>query len=77
LLFELSAKQFNLTSSQLRGNILDLYSDLALPIETKKDASRWQEVLADLNQLKSAPQLPLAAVNPARSFIECVTLACS
>ena len=66
LLSELSAKQFNLTSPQLRGNILDFYSDLALPIETKKDASRWQEVLADLDQLKSAPLLPLAAVNPAR-----------
>jgi CRISPR/Cas system CSM-associated protein Csm2 small subunit len=66
LLSELSAKQFNLTSPQLRGNILDYYSDLALPIETKKDASRWQEVLADLDQLKSAPLLPLAAVNPAR-----------
>jgi hypothetical protein len=32
----------------------------------KKDASRWQEVLADLDQLKSASLLPLAAVNPAR-----------
>jgi CRISPR/Cas system CSM-associated protein Csm2 small subunit len=66
LLSELSAKQFNLTSPQQRGNILDYYSDLSLPIETKKDASRWQEVLADLDQLKSAPLLPLAAVNPAR-----------
>jgi hypothetical protein len=66
LLFELSAKQFNLISPQLRSNILDFYSDLALPIETKKDASRWQELLADLDQLKSAPLLPLAAVNPAR-----------
>src|ERR1035437_2482406 len=66
LLSELSANQFNLTSPQLRGNILDFYSELALPIETKKDASRWQEVLADLDQLKSAPLPPLAAVNPAR-----------
>jgi len=65
LLAELSANQFNLTSPQLRGNILDFYSNLALPIETKKNASRWQGVLSNLNQLKSAPLPPLAAVNPA------------
>jgi hypothetical protein len=66
LLAELSAKQFNLTSPQLRTNILDFYSDLALPIDTKKDATRWQEVLVDLDQLKSAPLTPLAAPGPAR-----------
>jgi len=65
LLDELSAKKFNLTSPQLRGNILDFYSDLALPIETRKDASRWQKLLADLDQLKSAPLTPPVAVNPA------------
>ena len=64
LLAEISAKKFNLTSPQLRGNILDFYSDLALPIETKKDASRWQEVLADLDKLKSAP-LPPVVINSA------------
>jgi hypothetical protein len=66
LLAELSANQFNLTSPQLRGNILDFYSDLALPIETQKDASRWQGVLSNLDQLKSAPLPPPVAVNPAR-----------
>jgi hypothetical protein len=65
LLDELSAKKFNLTSPQLRGNILDFYSDLALPIETRKDASRWQKLLADLDQLKSAPLTSPVAVNPA------------
>jgi hypothetical protein len=66
LLAELSANKFDLTSPQLRRNILDFYSDLALPIETKKDASRWQGVLADLDQLKSAPPPPLAASEAAR-----------
>jgi hypothetical protein len=66
LLAELSAKQFNMTSAQLRGNILDFYSDLSLPIETRKDASRWQEVLVNLDQLKSAPLPPLAVADPAR-----------
>jgi hypothetical protein len=66
LLAELSAKQFNLTSPQLRGNILDFYSDLALPIETRKYASHWQEALADLDKLKSASLPPLTVANPAR-----------
>jgi hypothetical protein len=65
LLAKLSASKFNLTSPQLRGNILAFYSDLALPIETKKNASRWQQVLADLDQLKPAPLPPPGAVNPA------------
>ena len=65
LLARLSAGKFNQTSPQLRVNILDFYSDLALPIETKKDASRWQGVLSDLDQLRSAPQLPPVAADPA------------
>jgi hypothetical protein len=65
LLADLSAKQFNLTSPQLRDNILGFYSDLSLPIETKRDASRWQGVLTDLDQLRSAPLPPPVAVNPA------------
>jgi hypothetical protein len=52
LLADLSAKKFNLTSPQLRDNILDFYSDLSLPIETKRSASRWQKVVADLEQIK-------------------------
>jgi hypothetical protein len=66
LLAELSANQFNLTSPQLRDNILNYYSDLALPIETRKNASRWQAVLSNLNQLKSAHLPPTVVVNPAR-----------
>jgi len=65
LLADLSAKQFNLTSPQLRANILEFYSDLSLPIETKRDASRWQGVVADLDQLKSAPLPPPVPVSPA------------
>lgn len=66
LLAELSANKFDLTSPQLRGNILDFYSDLALPIETKKDPPRWHAVLVDLDQLKSAQLPPLAVSDPAR-----------
>jgi hypothetical protein len=63
LLAKLSSGKFDHTSPQLRDNILAFYSDPALPIETKKDAARWQRVLFDLNQLKSAP-LPLSAPTP-------------
>ena len=56
LLAELSAGSFNLTSSPLRANILGFYSDLSLPIETKKDAKQWQAVLSNLDQLKAEPQ---------------------
>jgi hypothetical protein len=66
LLAELSANQFNLTSPQLRGNILDFYSDLALPVETKQNASRWQKVIFNLDKLKSAHLPPTVVVNPAR-----------
>ena len=65
LLADLSAGKFNLTSPQLRDNILDFYSDLSLPIETKKNASRWQGLVTDLDQLKSA-SLPPVTVSPAR-----------
>ena len=67
LLAKLSSGKFDHTSPQLRDNILDFYSNLALPIDTKKDASRWQKVLSDLTQLKAAPlptPLPLPAPPP-------------
>jgi hypothetical protein len=63
LLGQLTARKFDLTSSDLRDNILDFYSDLSLPLETKKDTVQWQRVLASLDQLKSAT--PNAIVAPA------------
>ena len=43
---------FNRASPALRDNILQFYSDLSVPIETKKDVVRWQGVLTSLDQLK-------------------------
>jgi len=63
LLGQLAASKFDLTSSDLRENVLNFYSDLSLPLETKKDNVRWQSVLASLNQLKSAT--PNASAAPA------------
>jgi hypothetical protein len=65
LLGQLTARKFDLTSSDLRENILNFYSDLSLPLETKKDNVRWQSVLASLDQLKSAT--PNASAAPAMS----------
>jgi hypothetical protein len=65
LLGQLTARKFDLTSPELRDNILNFYSDLSLPLETKKDNAQWQSVLASLDQLKSAA--PNASVAPAVS----------
>jgi hypothetical protein len=68
LLAQLADRKFNLTSPGLRDNILQFYSDLSVPIETKKDQARWQSVLTALDQLKSlAPAaMPTTAVSPAQ-----------
>jgi len=65
LLSQLTARKFDLTSPDLRENILNFYADLSLPLETKKDSAEWQSVLASLDQLKSVT--PNAAVAPAVS----------
>jgi hypothetical protein len=65
LLGQLTARKFDLTSPDLRANILNFYSDLSLPLETKKDSARWQIVLADLDQLKLVTPVPILAATPA------------
>jgi len=65
LLGRLAKNKFDETSPELRSNVLAFYSDLSLPIATKKDPARWQEVLTDLSQLQSAPPAAPAAVVPA------------
>jgi len=54
LLAQLSERKFEGTSPALRDNILQFYSDLSMPIETRKEQPRWQGVLTALDQLKSA-----------------------
>src|SRR6201997_2829313 len=41
LLARLADHKFDRTSTELRANILDFYSDLSVAIETKKDGVRW------------------------------------
>jgi len=65
LLGQLAERKFDLTSPELRDNILNFYSDLSLPLETKKDSTRWQSVLSSLDQLKLVTPTPLLAASPA------------
>jgi hypothetical protein len=65
LLGQLTERKFALTSPELRDNILNFYSDLSLPLETKKDSARWQNVLSSLDQLKLITPTPVLAANPA------------
>jgi hypothetical protein len=64
LLGQLSDHKFNLTSAELRENILKFYADLSLPLETKKDSAHWQNVLSSLDQLKLAIPAPILAATP-------------
>src|ERR1700676_1669021 len=66
LLGQLTARKFDLTSACLRQNILDFYSDLAAPIEMKKDTARWQSVLTSLDQLKLVDPTQNIAASPAK-----------
>jgi hypothetical protein len=66
LLAQLSERKFDVTSPDLRENILSFYSDLSAPIDTKTDPVRWQGVLTSLEQLKSLTSIPVFAVSPAQ-----------
>jgi hypothetical protein len=61
LLARLSERKFDLTTPELRANILEFYSDLSVAIETKKDQVRWRSVLLSLDQLRSVTPIPVVA----------------
>jgi hypothetical protein len=64
LLGQLASRKFDRTTPELRDNILDFYSDLSASIKTKKDQDDWKDVLAQLEQLKSAT--PAVAGSPTK-----------
>jgi hypothetical protein len=70
LLSRLSERKFDLVSSELRANVLDFYSDLSVPIETKKDQDDWKSVLSELEQLKSMTPISIAAGSPAQHPVQ-------
>jgi hypothetical protein len=61
LLAHLSERKFDLASPELRENILQFYSDLSAPIDTKKNLADWQNVLTELDQMKALPPVIRAA----------------
>jgi len=65
LLGRLEERKSALTSPNLRDNVLNFYANLTLPIETKKDSGRWQNVLTSLDQLKLFTPAPIVAASPA------------
>ena len=66
LLAKLADGKFDRTSADLRGNILQFYSDASAPIETKKDTDDLQEVQKQLEQLKAITPGPALAARPAK-----------
>lgn len=60
LLASLTVQKFSGVTPQLRDNILAYYSDLSLPIETRRNPARWQGVLTDLSELKAQEPLPIS-----------------
>jgi hypothetical protein len=64
LLARLSERRFDLTSPELRANVLDFYNDLSGPIDTKKDQVRWRGVLSALDQLKLVIPIQVAVGRP-------------
>ncbi len=66
LLAQLSDRKFDITSPELRDNILQFYSDPLAAIETKKDPVRWQSVLVSLDQLRSVVPVATLAGSPAQ-----------
>ena len=66
LLTQLAERKFDLTSPELRDNILQFYSDPSAAIDTKKDAVRWQSVLMSLEQLKAVAPAPTLAGGSSR-----------
>lgn len=53
LLQKLAKKNFAQVAPELKANILDFYSDLSRPIETKKHNHEWQDTLRNLDRLKA------------------------
>jgi zinc dependent phospholipase C len=61
LLAKLTVEKFDAMSPELRDNILTFYSDLSMPIETRRDPARWRAVLTNLDELKTVATSPIAA----------------
>jgi hypothetical protein len=66
LLDQPAERKFDLTSADLRDNILNFYPDLSIPLETKKDNVRGQSVLASLDRLQLLTPTTVLTATPAK-----------
>ena len=66
LLAQLADRKFDVTSPELRDNILQFYSDPAAAIETKRDAVHWRNLLTSLDQLRSSAPVAIVSASPAQ-----------
>jgi hypothetical protein len=62
LLHKLAKRNFDLLTPDLRSNIVGFYGDLSAKLETKQHRDDWQELMANLEKLKAAPQIQRAQV---------------
>ena len=65
LLGQLSDREFDRTSPELRADILEFYSDLSVTIVTKTDRARWQSMMTSLDLLICMEPGPTVASNSA------------
>jgi hypothetical protein len=64
LLAGLTERKFDLTSPELRDNVLQFYSDLSVSIDTKDKSGDWQKLLIQLEQLKTMTPIARAGREP-------------
>jgi hypothetical protein len=50
---QVAGRKFDLTTPELRDNILDFYSHLTLPLRLRRNPGERQNVLTGLHELKS------------------------
>jgi len=65
LVGQLAKKNFEHLTPDLKKNVVDFYADLNAPIWTKRNKKAWDETLADLEKLRSAP---VESVTPAATI---------
>jgi hypothetical protein len=53
ILDQLAQKNFHTVTPEIRAEIMEFYSNLDLPLHTKKDKKDWRKVLTELDELKA------------------------
>ncbi len=70
LLNKLADKKFEHLTPQLQENILEFYSDLNAPIETKRNKKAWTLTLANVEKLRAATPAPQQSDKTTQGAIE-------